>query len=315
MKLPSNRVSPYLQALKSGLQSLAPNNDYVPLRECLAHLTVLSPQTSGALYGPAEIHQESGMPAFVWMERPLAEQSVVLETDPSTDPTPQQIKRAIELDETLGRRIQFRHQSHTILRRAALLPRTRLDVVLRRLKGETIVTATYDRMEPMGHWVRIRLDLRGAAGQTLLGPVTIVNRTTLVIDPGFEHLFTRYSQTPFWGLKQAIEEVTPVSDIIRLSRSQIGPFWFPGITIPKGVPESLNQGLILHSSLQLLGEEIRQTSHADPLLPVASETVPEGLGWFQQRRFAASPNMAAPLKKWCATQGVPCALVHLSPRV
>ena len=185
MKLPANRVSPYLQALRSGLQSLAPNTDFVPLRECLAHLTVLDPQTSGTLFDPAEIHQESGMPAFIWMERPLAEQAMIATEDPEGAPTHQQIERAIALDKDLGLRMKSRQQTHQLLRRAQLLPRTRLDVVLRRLKGETIVTATYDRMEPMGHWVRIRLDLRGAAGQTLLGPVTIVDRTQLTIDPGF----------------------------------------------------------------------------------------------------------------------------------
>jgi len=314
VKLAANRVASYLEALKSGLQSLAPNNDFVPLRECLAHLTLLSPDTSGALFGPAEIHRESGMPGYIWMERPLAEQAMIEGTDPASDPSPQQIKRAIELDATLGQRMQFRQQSHSILRRIDLLPRTRLNVVLKRLKGETIVTATYDRMEPMGYWVRIRLDLRGAVGQTLLGPVTIADRTKLIIDPGFEHLFTRYSQTPFWGLKQAIEEVTPVSEIIRLSRSQLGPFWFPGISLPSGVPQALNTGLILHSSLQLLGEEVTHSSHADPLLPAATERVPDGFGWFQQRRFAASPNMEQALRQWCIHQEVPCAMVSLNRR-
>ena len=313
MELPEARIGPYLQALQAGLNALAPNADYVPLREGLAHLTTMDPSISGPLLLPAEIHSETGMPAFIWLERALAEQSLALEGNEEHDPTDESIARARQLEPALGDRMFWRRQLHRVLRKAKLLPRTRLDVVIKRLKGETVVTATFDRMDPMGYWVRIRTDLSAAVGQTVMGPVTINDRTHLTIDPGFEHLLTRHSQTPFVALKEALEDVTPVSTITRLARSQVGPFWFPGTTLPAHAPPTLNQGLLLHTSVQILARDVHHSEQADPLLPPIRTHIPKGFGWFQQRRFAASPNIQPTVQQWCADQNVPCAMVTLRP--
>jgi len=311
MEFPEKRVSPYLEALKSGLQALAPNQDFVPLRQTLAHLTILDPKVSGPTFLPAEIHQETGMPAFIWLERVLSEQTIALEAPIESDPHDDAIQRAKELESSLGDRMFWRRQARRALRKMTLLPRTRLDVVIKRLKGETVVTATFDRMDPMGFWVRIRIDLSAAVGQTVMGPVTIEDRTRLTIDPGFEHLLTRHSQTPFVALKEAIEEVTPVSTITRLARSQIGPFWFPGIALPQDVPKELNRGLLLHSSLQILARDVHQSEQADPLVPPLTIKVPKGFGWFQQRRFAASSNVQEAVQNWCASKNTPCSMVPI----
>lgn len=313
MRLPDPRVGTYLQALKAGLQALAPNTDFVSLAEGLSHLTLLEPAVSGGTFLPAEVNTQSGMPGFVWMERVLAEQTLALESSPEQEATDYDIQRAQQLDPILGERMQWRRQTQRILRKAAVLPRTRLDVVIKRLKGETMITATFDRMEVMGHWVRIRLDLSAPVGQTVMGPITLQDRTQLIVDPGFEHLLTRHSQTPFVALKEALEEVTPVSTITRLARSQIGPFWFPGISLPERVPERLNQGLVLNSSLQILARDVRKSEHADPMLAPLKTAIPEGFGWFQQRRFAASEPMHDAVRAWCAAKQVPCALVTLRP--
>jgi hypothetical protein len=309
MYLPSERAGRYLAALKSGLNALAPNLDFVPLREGIAHLTVLDPSVSGPLFAPAEWHDQSGMPSFVWMERVLAEQTVALERSPEQDDSDTDIARALSLDKNLGERLRWRRQTHRQLRGMALLPRTRLEVVLKRLKGETVVTTTFDRMAPLGGWVRIRLDLSAPAGQTIMGPIRLKDNRRLIVDPGFEHLLTRHSDTPFLALREALEEVTPASTIPRLSRSRLGPFWFPGVTLPKGVPDALGQGLLLHSQLQVLAKDVATSDHADPLTVPNSGPLPPGFGLFQQRRFAASSSVKAAIESWCEVRGVRCGVV------
>ena len=313
MQFPAARTEPYLRALIAGLSALAPNEDYVPLQESLAHLSILRPEVSGEMFAPAEFHPETGMPAFIWMERPLAEQVVATENSPHTDATDEELATAQRLDPVLGTRLHTRRATHRALRRAGLLPRTRLGVALKRLRGETTVTVTFDRMEPLGLWARIRVDLTAPAGQTIMGPITVQSRSHMTIDPGFEHLLTRHSTTPFIALRAALEEVTPASTITRLARAHIGPFWFPGVTLPDQVPPSLGTGLLLHTSVQILGRDVHHSEHHDPLNSPFEQSIPAGFGVYQQRQFATTDNLRPALEQWCRAKECRCPVVSLLP--
>ena len=94
--LPPARVGPYLRALAAGLHSLAPHEDFVPLAAAEAHLHALDPALSGALLGPAEVHPLSGLPAFPWMERALAEQVLALGGQAASDLSEAELARRIK---------------------------------------------------------------------------------------------------------------------------------------------------------------------------------------------------------------------------
>jgi len=313
MHLDPSRASPYLRALIAGLQALAPNTDYIPLKQALAHLTVMDPTHTGACLLPAEIHPETGMPAFVWMERSLAEQVLAQEGAAATDPTDEDLDRAERLESELGARMRDRRSAHRLLRRMSLLPRTQLDVSLRRIRGETKVTATFDRMEPLGYWTRIRVDIAADAGQHGLGPISVTPEGRVIVEPGFEHLLIRHSATPLMGLRDALDAVSPLSTITRLARSRIGPFWFPGIALPDEVPSGLGKGLLLHLSLQVLANDVHHTAHADPWLAPHTGALPSGFGLFQERRFAASSNLVEPVRSWCTEKRCAPQVVLLKP--
>ncbi len=309
-----SKVGPYLRALAAGLHALAPNEDFVPLRPALAHVFALDPAMSGQLLDPPSIDPRSGMPGFAWMERALAEQTVARERDDDDDPTDDALANARRLDPQLGERLVARRTLHRHLRREDLLPTTRLLAVVRQLRGSTRVAITYDRMAPMGFWVRMRVELATMDGRTELGALYIDERAKVHAEPGLRHLLARHSFTPLMLLREQVEAAVD-AEVVRLSRSQIGPFWFPESDLPGDVPPQLGTGLLLHTSVEMMGEDIKHSGHRDPWVPPpAVELIPEGYGVFRERRLAASlPLMDATLR-WCEAAGVKTDVVPIRPR-
>ncbi len=309
----ASRVGPYLRALAAGLHALAPNEDYVPLRPALAHVFALDPERSGDILYPPEIDPRSGMPGFAWMERANAEQVVARERQDDEDPTDQSIAVAERLDPALAKRVRHRRELHRHLRREDLLPTTRLIAVVRQLRGTTRVLLTYDRMAPLGYWIRMRMDLETAEGRRELGAMTLTANAKVEYQPGLVHLLTRHSFTPLMLLREQLSAAVDCT-VLRLSRSQIGPFWFPGSELPDGVPSALGSGLLLHMSVEVTAKDIAHSEHRDPwLAPPRLEVMPEDYGVFRERRFAASLPVLPHAEKWCRDQGVRTKVVPIRP--
>ncbi|MDP7112416.1 MAG: hypothetical protein QGH45_10645 [Myxococcota bacterium] len=175
MELPRERIGPYTRALQAGVDALAPNDDHVPLPRTLAHLQALDPALSGDLLLPGEVDDRSGLPAFVWMERALAEQAV--------------------------------------------------------------------------------------------------------------------------------------------SRGALGPFWFPGFPLPDGVPATLGRGLVLHSTAEVVGDDVHTSAHRDPLIaPDPEERPPDGTWLYRERRLAVSAGLIDAARSWAADRGCVVPVVGLHPR-
>lgn len=314
MKMPPERVAPYLRALISGLNALAPNEDYVPLRESVAHLQALDPAISADLLAPAEVDTRSGLPGFPWMERAIAEQSLAQQGSVYVHTSDVEIARAERLDPELGQRMRARRTLHAHLSAHALLPISRMRAALKRLGKTTDFVLTFDRMTPVGAWMRIRVELSGRAGWERYGPIARTPEGRATVDAGMQHLLSRHMVTPLLALRAQLTEATG-AEITRLSRSFVGPFWFPGLSLPAGVPDALGKGLLLHLSTEVVARDIRNSGHRDPMLPpTIGEQIPEFYGLYRERRFAASPNLTVPVKEWAANQGIDVVVVPLVPR-
>jgi hypothetical protein len=134
------------------------------------------------------------------------------------------------------------------------------------------------------------------------------------VDPGFQHLLARHSVTPISALRHHLGEALTVQ-VPRISRAFLGPFWFPGMSLPDGAPEAAAGALVLHGSLEVLGVDVLRSVHRDPWVPRrVGETVPEGCGLFRERRLAASPHAIEGLSSWSRDQGAPIEVVPLTPR-
>lgn len=313
LPLEDSRVGPYLRALQAGLYALAPNEDFVPLRESIAHLKALDPQLSGSLLAPAALDMRSGLPSFPWMERALAEKSLTEGTGGYSNISDEEIAQAARLDADLGRRMGHRRLLHRHLFENELLPLSRLNVVLKRLGSNTDFAIAFDRMTPAGSWMRIRAELSGKAGWERSGPLSRAKNGRAVADPGLQHLLSRHLITPLLLLRTQLAEATG-GVVRRLSRSFVGPFWFPGLPLPEDVPEPLRQGLLLHLSTEAIAADIRRSVHRDPWRRVTpGEAAPEGYGLYRERRFAASPALIRPVKDWASAQGMDIVATPLLP--
>jgi hypothetical protein len=312
LPLQDDRVGPYLRALQAGLHALAPNEDFVPLRESIAHLQALDPILSGDLLAPAELDTRSGLPCFPWMERAIAEQSLTTEGG-YANISDAEIAQAARLDPALGRRMSHRRLLHRHLIAHNLLPLSRLNVALKRLGKSTDFAIAFDRMTPVGSWMRIRAELSGKAGWERVGPLSRTKEGRAVADPGLQHLLSRHLITPLLALRTQLSEATG-GEVRRLSRSFVGPFWFPGLPLPERVPPAIQQGLLLHLSVESVAADIRRSVHRDPWRAVTpGESAPEGYGLYRERRFAASPNLIDAVKDWGAGQGMDVVVSPLLP--
>lgn len=312
MRLPEGRVGPYVRALASGLNRLAPHGDFVPLLAGLAHLRALDPGLSGDLLAPSEVHDRTGMPAFTWMQRATSEQRL---SDAGNDPTPEDIERAARLDPDLGRRLASRLALRQHLRANDLLPVTRLQCALQRLGSHTEIKGAYDRLAPDGRWLRIRFLVRAPGSHGTLGPFTIdgTHEKLAAVDPGLQHLITRHFATRLLGLHGQLEDVMR-APVVRLTRGWIGPFWFPEIQLPEGVPSALGKGLILNLSSEILADDVLHAAHRDPLVEPDEAPPPQGLQIFRERRFAASSNLLDGLTHFCEDAGMRCPIAPIDER-
>lgn len=294
MILPAKRVGSYLRALRSGLEALAPNDDFVPLAEALNHLDALAPAMSGQVLAPAEVHDGSGLPALPWLSRVTAEQLVALQGLDETDTSDDEIRRASRLDPDLGARLRDRRQLHRFLRQHMILPGSRIMAAARRLSPTLDFTLTYDQIGADGLWTRLRVDVTGPSGKRL-GPLKAFDDGSAVAEEGVLHLLSRHARTPLLGLPGQLT-LGLGATVTRISRCHVGPFWFPGVRRSPKAPAGLEKGLVLHLSSEILGRDVRQSRHVDPL--VQQQESPEGMGLYRQRRFAATGALVRPLQRW-----------------
>ena len=304
MELPYERVGPYVRALRAALDLLAPNEEHVSLSAALDHMLALDPVTSGRLLLPAEVSDHTGMPTYQWLERARSEAVLARRGSDALDPSDADLERAMSLDAELGARMRDRRTLHRHLRRAELLPATRLGGAVRRVgdSGWTQVALAYDRMVPDGRWVRIRMELRTPGPPT--GALRLDPAGRLIIDEAVQHLLTRHFTTGLLALRAQLVDAIG-ADVLLLSRGWVGPFWFPGVALPAGVPEALGEGLLLHASSEIVAEDVRESRHLDPLVARVEEMLPDGHGSFRKRRFAASNEvLAEAVRAWCSSKGV-----------
>ena len=276
----------------------------MPLAEIEAALEALDPALSGELLAPAEVDPRTGLPAFTWLARARAEQEAVLEA-----PDERRIDAVREADPELAARLDARRRLVSTLRGRRILPGTRLVALLKSRPPRAEVELRFDHLGPDGLWTRIQLvvalpERRG------LDPALRVDGDRVRVHPGLSHVLTRHAPVALCGLREHLGR-TCVADVLRLSRTQVGPFWFPGIQLPAEVPEVLGQGLVLHLHQELVGHDVRTAVHADPLLPPPVERVPPGYGVVRERRFVATPPQAAALAELIAREGVPALVTEL----
>lgn len=294
MRLPSERVPSYLRALRAGLEALAPNDDFLPLSEVLNHLDALAPALSGHVLVPAEVHDQSGLPALPWLSRVTAEQLVALQGQDQTDTADDEIGRAARLDAELAARLRDRRALHRFLRRNMVMPSSRVMTAARRLHPTLDITLTHDHLGADGLWTRIRVDVTGPSGKRL-GPFRAFEDGTATAEDGVLHLLSRHARTPLLGLPAQLTLGFGAA-VTRVSRCHIGPFWFPGVRRSPLAPKGLEKGLVVHLSTEVLGRDVRQSRHLDPL--VKQDAAPEGMGLYRQRRLAATGALVRPLQRW-----------------
>jgi hypothetical protein len=95
---------------------------------------------------------------------------------------------------------------------------------------------------------------------------------------------------------------TAFGELTRLSRSAVGPFWFPGVALPVGIPAELGQGLALHLSTECISLDIAASSSQDPLFPTL-ESAPGEMQRYLGRRVACSKSLLAAFQDWSQSMG------------
>ncbi len=296
MILVRERAGPYIRALRSALHALAPDRDHVPLAAALHHLAALDPALSGTVIAPAEVEVGTGMPSFTWMERVVAEGAVRREAMADE----QRLRRAEALDGVLGARLRARAALREHIEDGELLPVSRLQARLRRVEGRRDWSLAYDRIAPDGRWVRVRVTLNDVGSG---GPLDVDRRGRALVDPGLQHTLARHFATSVVALREVIADAAG-GRAERVSRGILGPFWFPGIAIPEGLPPHLGTGLLLHASTEVIGADVHAGRHLDPWISApANESIPDGYGVFRERRFAASGAAFEAARAWSAASG------------
>lgn len=305
-ELPLDRIGPYVRALMAGLTALAPSEDHVPLSAALDHLAALDPMNGGALLAPGELWPRTGMPTYSWLERARSEAEFAAR---STGPEPSEadLVRVHALDPELSARMRARRDLHRHLKHAELLPSTRLLGAVRwRELPEVRIALAYDRIAPDGRWARVRIEVVTSAEQ---GPLNVDSVGRLKIDPSLRHLMTRHFGTPLEALRTQLEQSADLR-VTRLSRSWIGPFWFPSIELPAHVPAALGEGLLLHASTEVIDATLGEHRLLDPL----ATDPPESNGWpmFRERRFAAAGRALDAVAAWSQQLGTRLSVVPLT---
>lgn len=299
------RLAGYVRALRAALAALAPDVTWPPMAQGLAHLHALDPAVSGDLLGPAEVMPGTGMPAWTWLERASAE-AVVARSEPQhRSHTDAELQRIQALDPELGERLACRQALHAHLREHEILPHTRLEGAVRCLEPMLDVLLTYDRIGPEGRWERISVELSAPPERSPVG-LGIRDGGRVTVAESLRHLLTRHYATEIVALVEQVEEATQ-SHVQRLSRGWIGPFWFPGISLPEGVPDVLGTGLVLHGTLELAGRDVRASGHIDPMQFARAQS--GSVAVFRERRLAATTALIPHAHEWFTSAG-PRGTVH-----
>ncbi len=301
MLLEPGRVGPYVRALRSAVNTLAPDGTWVPMQRALDHLHAIDPAVSGNLLAPAELAGTTGMPAYTWMARASAEQELARSLDPNNEKSDAELERVAALDHALGARMRSRRSLHQHLRNCTLLASTYMDGAVRRLEPHTDTHVRYDRISPDGRWLRIQFDLRSPQG-TVPNGAHFAGEGRVQVEASLQHMLTRHFSTPLTALMTSLEDVTN-AQVLTLSRAYLGPFWFPGLTLPERAPAALGRGLLLHATREIVATELDDAHHLDPLEPVPDERIPKGYGVFRERRFSCSQPLVAPVRDWCEQAG------------
>lgn len=308
IELPAARVGPYVRALYAALSALAPGEDHVPLSAALDHVAALDPALGGGVLLPAEVVAGTGMPAFPWLERARAE-AATLARGTTRDPDDAEIERARSLDPDLAWRMASRRDLHRHLRHAELLEPTHLGGAVRWVDPRhAMIGLAYDRIAPDGRWVRVRIEVE--ADRVHDDAIGVVDGRVRA-DDRLRHLLTRHFATDLGALRLTVESAARVK-VVRVGRSWLGPFWFPGVALPAGVPPVLATGLVLHASTEILDPALRESRDLDPLEAEAAIVAPSGWGTYRERRFAAAGPVEA-LREWAATRGVRPLVVPIPP--
>ncbi len=298
IELSTARAEGYLRALGTAVHALAPGDECVPAAAVLHHLEALRPSLSGDVLGPWGADVGTGMPTFDWMQRASAEAALAFDDD---DPSEQMIRRAETLDPALGRRMRDRTRLHGHLRSGPVLPVR--DVVAALVTRSEVVRfrVHYDRLLADGRWLRlmVEIELDLPLGSEIKGPLRMDGDTRVVVDDGVRHLLSRHLTSPLGVFVEQVEAGLDVT-IPRCSRGIVGPFWFPGVRLPEGVPAELGAGLLLHETLEVADIELR-TVGDDPW--AAPE--PPGRPVHRERRFAADIRTGAALRAWGERLGRP----------
>lgn len=295
MLVPTAHTGPYLRALSAGLNALAPHEDWIPLRAALDHLAALDPQLSGEILAPSEVDDTTGMPAFVWMHRALAEQGASSHALSNAA-----LAEAEELDPVLAARLRDRRRLREHLARVQLLPASRLLVAAVRTGREPVVLLTYDRLGPDGAWVRVRVRVTSPVDALAVSAAGQVDPSIGVL-----HLLSRHGLTPLRALFLQLSELGHVE---LLTRGTVGPLWFPGVRLPPEAPADLSAGLLLHLTREATGPEVRTGGSRDPLAP--SPDAPAGLRAWRERRLAAAGPHVERVRAWLDGVGERCEVVR-----
>jgi hypothetical protein len=105
------------------------------------------------------------------------------------------------------------------------------------------------------------------------------------------------------ALRHQLEEVTDAR-VTRISRSFVGPFWFPGVELPDNVPAALAEGLLLHLSTEVVDPALRESRNLDPLELQREEAIAGGWPVFRERRFAAAGQAGDAVRAWAGAAGI-----------
>jgi hypothetical protein len=266
----------------------------------------LDPANGGGLLAPAEVVAATGMPAFPWLERAHAEARAAgrLEVAEEAD-----LQRARALDPELGQRMADRRDLHRYLQRAELLPSTQLAGAVRWTDDRHArIGLAYDRLAPDGRWARIRIEVELDRGR---GDTLGVVDGRLQVDDRLRHFLTRHFATPLTPLRQQLEPALG-GRITRIGRGWIGPFWFPGVSLPEGVPPELGGGLVLHASVDVIDPTLKASRFLDPLEPPIDLMLSPGWHEFRERRYAAAGPVDA-LRAWSESRGIKALVVPVPP--
>lgn len=296
--MPDARIGPYLRALRAALRALAPDADAFPVAEADHHLAALDPHLSGPVLLPARLDEHTGLPALEWLDRARAEQVVL----PTIDmPSPARIERVAAADPALAERWFARQRLARWLSQAPLMPELRVRGVIVRRSGQSVdtVRVSVDRRRAGAGWTRLRLDIRHAAQAS---SSLRARGETVDVLPGFADWLGRHAFSPLSAIYLLLTGTFGLS-VQRLSRTTVGPFWFPGGPAPAPAVEGTENALVLHLTTHVIGEDVRANAQHDPLAPpTQAPDLPPALGHYRARRFAVSPHAVAPLSAWCTSR-------------